>query len=178
MREALQSKVCYTQSSFRLYVNQQTEGLTPDKRAKFIDAQTQLITYILENNRYPAFRSVQLGMHSAALRKLLGPLLLKDGSRESAARDLSKLVVVAFDLAAEMLLANRTFVIRFPEPGTRFLNTSMICRDPKIREPPLSLHIRHARVRLTIRPTITIRNDLYRTIQVQQVQSAHVLIMN
>ena len=178
IENSLKAKGVYTLFVILHHVNQRTAGLTPDKRARLIDAQTQIITYILENERYPAFRSAQLGKHSAALRKLLGPLLLKDGSRESAARDLSQLVVAAFDLSAEMLLANRTFVIQFPETGARFLNTSMICRDPTVKESPLSLHIRHARVRLTIRPVITIRNDLYRTIQVHTVQFAHVIVMN
>ena len=119
-----------------------------------------------------------MGNHSAALRGLLRPLLLRCGERETAGSDLSRLVVVAFDLSTEMLLANRTFVIQFPDTGSRFINTSMICVDPTIRELPLDLHIRHARVKLTIRPIITMRNDHYRTIQVHSVQLAHVLVMD
>ena len=115
-------------------------------------------------------------MHAKALRTNVGPLLDADATRADAGRALGVITVSAWELAVKMYTSNYTFLFNFPACGSKFLHPSMECDDPNIEETSLQLHIRQARIKLAIKPVITMRNDRHQTITAKKVQNAHVLI--
>lgn len=133
---------------------------------------------INDNEAFPAYRTFFLGAHTAKLRSRLGPLLDVGVQRADAGRDIGSIVVKAYDLSAKMYCSYKTFVTFFPDCGVRFLDSSMVCRDPQIPEDnTLALQIQQMRVKVAMSPVITIRDDRVRSIEVKGVQEAHVITM-
>jgi hypothetical protein len=152
--------------------------LSPEGRAKVIGQQTDLIESMVQRNLpYLIFRNTQVSRHGKTLRDKTGPLLDIGVRRCDAGDGLNAIALQAFDLSAKMFTSNRTFVIKFPECGSKFLHTSMVSRNPYDAEAPLDNHLRQTRVKLAITPVITMRDDRFMTIQVKDIQHAHVLIM-
>lgn len=151
-------------------------GLEPAQRANLIAARTHAIQCIVESETYLAFRSHTLSMHTKALRAKLGPLLNVGVVRAEAGKALGVIAVKAWDLTAKMYTSNYTFLFNFPACGSKFLHPSMECDDPNVLETALQLHIRQAKIKLAIKPIITMRNDRHETITAKKVQNGHVLI--
>jgi hypothetical protein len=132
----------------------------------------------VSDEKYLVYRSYYLNKHTANLRAKLGPLLDPGVQRANAGKDIGKIVVRAYDLSANMYQSFKTFVVTFPECGARFIDSSMVCRDDVIPENnTLALQIKQARIKLTMSPVITIRDDRVRSIDVKSVQESHVLTM-
>lgn len=146
------------------------------QRANLVAAQTHAIQCIVESKTYLAFRSHTLSIHTKALRAKLGPLLDIGVPRVDAGKALGAIAVRAWDLAAKMYTSNYTFLFNFPACGSKFLHPSMECDDPNVLDTDLQLHIRQAKIKLAIKPIITMRNDRHETITAKKVQNGHVLI--
>ncbi len=151
-------------------------GLEPSQRANLIAAQTSAVQCIVESKTYLAFRSQALSAHARGLRHKVGPLLNAGVNRQHAGRALSAIAVSAWDLSAKLYTSNYTFLFNFPVCGSKFLHPSMECDDPNVEETDLQLHIRQARIKLAIKPIITMRNDRFMTITAKKVENGHVLI--
>jgi hypothetical protein len=141
-----------------------------------VAAQTQCVQSVVENKTYLSFRSQALSGHAKALRGKVGPLLDEGVIRADAGKALGFIVVGAWDLSAKLYTSNYTFIFNFPVCGSRFLHPTMECDDPNVEETDLQLHIRQAKIKLAIRPIITMRNDRNMTISAKKVHNSHVLI--
>lgn len=130
----------------------------------------------MENKTYLTFRSQALSDHAKELRGKVGPLLDEGVIRADAGKALARIVVDAWDLSGRLYTSNYTFLFSFPLCGTRFLHPTMECDDPNIEETNLQLHIRQAKIKLVIKPIVTMRNDRHMTISAKKVHNAHVLI--
>lgn len=141
-----------------------------------VAAQTHAVQCVVESKKYLAFRSQVLSGHAKALRAKVGPLLDEGVIRADAGKALGAIVVCSWDLSAKLYTSNYTFLFNFPACGSKFLHPSMECDDPTVEETNLQLHIRQAKIKLAIKPIITMRNDRNMTITAKKVQNGHVLI--
>lgn len=154
-----------------------TRGLSTSDRAEAMAVATSLIQQIVNSENYLSYRAYKLAEHTKALRTLLGPVLDKGAARASAGREIAAIVVSAFELAQKMHTSSWAFSSHFPECGTKFIESGMDCRN-RGKETAMNLQLRQARVKLSMTPVITMRDDRGVAIRVKQLAPAYVLCMN
>ena len=125
---------------------------------------------------YQAFRAQQLGIHTKALRDMLGPLLDDGVTRASAGVDLGAIAVLSWYLSCKMHTARLTFQIYFPETNGKFTAATMKAKN-MTNVDPMQLQIEQVRLKLVITPVITMRDDRGTTIRAKALHSAMVLLM-
>lgn len=147
-----------------------------EARQHLIDQGSEAVQSVIAAKDYHGFRAKQLGIHTKALRDMLGPLLDDGVARASAGVDLGAIAVLAWDLSCKMHTARLTFQIYFPETNGKFTAATMKPKDIT-KVDPMQLQIEQVRLKLVITPVITMRDDRGTTIRAKAIHSANVLLM-
>src|SRR3979490_1332066 len=124
-----------------------------------IGIQVRAMRRIIQDENYLTWRLAALHRQLKTFRRMLGGLLNADTIRREAAIDLVGIVANAWDLSGRMFTSHFTFIFTYPKVGDRFIHPTMGCADPNVKETALQLHIRQAKIKLAVTPTIIIRND-------------------
>ncbi|KAG0648949.1 hypothetical protein D0Z07_4805 [Hyphodiscus hymeniophilus] len=151
-------------------------GLNNEARQRYIDQASEAIQAVMGSKNFQSFRAQQLGVHTKALRDMLGPLLDDGVTRASAGVDLGAIAVLSWDLSCKMHTSRLTFQIYFPETNGKFTAATMEHKDMTNAD-PLQLQIEQVRLKLVITPVITMRDDRGTTIRAKNIHSAMVLLM-
>jgi hypothetical protein len=151
-------------------------GLDPIKRAKLTGIQVRTMRRIVKDEKYPAWRADALSEHSRSLRHIVGPLLDIGAERYFAGRAIGAIVVSAWDLSTLVFTSNFTFIFSYPKIGDRFIHPTLECVDPAVEETAGQLHLRQAKIKLVVTPSIIMRNDRNMAINAKQVTFGRVLI--
>jgi hypothetical protein len=151
-------------------------GLNNEARQQYIDEGSYAVQSVIAAKDYLSFRSTQLGVHTKALRDMLGPLLDEGAERKLAGVDLGGIVVHCWELSCKMYTARLTFQIYFPETNGKFTASTMNSKDLADVD-PMKLQIEQVRLKLVITPVITMRDDRGVTIKAKAIHSADVLLM-
>lgn len=152
-------------------------GLTSKERSDAVALQTSAVQAIVGGRDFLTYRAHRLSQHTKQLREWVGPMLNSTVKRGDAGKDIGAIIVHAFDLSVRMHTSGWSFQLMFPDCGSKFGSTSMVCRDELITETPLDLQIRQVRLKLVITPVVTIRDDRGVSIRVKQLHCANVLIV-
>jgi hypothetical protein len=150
--------------------------LNNEARQQYIDEGSQAVQSVISAKDYRSFRAKQLGVHTKALRDMLGPLLDNGVARASAGSDLGAIAVLSWDLSCKMHTARLTFQIYFPETAGKFTAATMKAKD-QTNVDPMKLQVEQTRLKLVITPVITMRDDRGLTIKAKAIHSANVLLM-
>lgn len=147
-----------------------------EARQQYIDQGSRAVQSVVAAKDYHSFRAKQLGVHTKALRDMLGPMLNADAARAQAGTDLGAIVVHSWELSCKMHSARLTFQIYFPETSSKFTAATMKAKD-QTKIDPMQLQIQQARLKLVITPVITMRDDRGTTIRAKSILSSNVLLM-
>ncbi len=135
---------------------------------------------VVEARGKPGFeRFVEERSEDTAIKlyALLQPTMHGGTSVELAWRDLRKLMAVGHGLGVSMCAVPYSFHIRFPPAGAPFDPSCMVSHDPLVREDPVALQKRGARLKLGVTPLI--KKDEFRDAATgpQTIHYAKVLLM-
>lgn len=146
----------------------------PHERQAIVDRKAALVSRILASTRAETFKATRKTSHMERLYHMVAPFV-PVANRARALRDLNGIVAVAFDLSAKLWLSRMTFLFLFNDPATKFSPGSqqaVIENDNQME----GKSIETWRVKLTVTPTVTLRDDREMTIRVKQILKAKVLV--
>ncbi|KAL3424495.1 protein phosphatase [Phlyctema vagabunda] len=151
-------------------------GLNNAVRQSLMYKQAAAVRSVVDSDAYEDWRYKELARHSGKLRKMFGPLLNADIVRADAGTDLGLIVAFTLDLSAKMNTSDYSFKYIFPPTSANFQPSTMVVKDFPGHDPS-RLQIQQVRVRLSMTPSITIRDDRTASIITKTLHKASVLVM-